>query len=125
MVPGVRHALPVDGEYTGGQSIQLARPGLDVVLGVVLKTQIKHNSISLLVLLLSVSTQNLNVPGHNVSADVVLTRLGSLDLARVLRFNHKNEVPGTFLVLRVLRFNHKNEVPGTFLVSPPSRFQES
>lgn len=36
VVPGVRHALPVDAEHAGGQSVQLARACLDVILCVVL-----------------------------------------------------------------------------------------
>lgn len=36
VVPGVGHTLPVDAEHAGGQSIQLARASLDVILCVVL-----------------------------------------------------------------------------------------
>lgn len=36
MVPGVRHALSVDAEHASGQSINLSRTSLDVVLSVVL-----------------------------------------------------------------------------------------
>lgn len=37
VVPGVGHTLPVDAEHASGQSVQLARACLDVVLCVVLK----------------------------------------------------------------------------------------
>lgn len=36
VVPGVRHALPVDAEHAGGKGVQVTRPRLDVVLRVVL-----------------------------------------------------------------------------------------
>lgn len=38
VVPGVGHALLVDAEHAGGQSVQLARTCLDVILSVVLST---------------------------------------------------------------------------------------
>lgn len=40
VVPGVRHALPVDAEHAGGQSVQLARSSLDVVFRIVLRATI-------------------------------------------------------------------------------------